>query len=114
MCNYANELYAQYISSYGLFPISYRKSSIPHCCCGVATLYPPALFNAFISKFKKTDITKYINDDDDMFREVLQECRIQPLGLHEKFPCIFHNETCPINGSINNTNWRKAQYYGDV
>lgn len=106
--NYAEELYTTFLK----LPdecIAYRKSKIPFCLCGPATLYPPSLYETFITKFKKHKITNF--QDDGFFANVLKELNKKPIALHDKFPCYFHDEIRPLTGSINHREWISAQSF---
>lgn len=106
--NYAEELYQTYLK----FPndcIAYRKSKIPFCLCGPATLYPPALYETFISKFRRHKIVNF--QDDGFFANVLKELNKKPIALHDKFPCNFHDEIKPLTGSMNYPEWISAQSF---
>ena len=106
--NYAEELYQTHL----LHPdecIAYRKSKIQFCLCGPATLYPPTLFETFLSKFKALHITSY--QDDGFFANILRELNKKPIALHDKFPCHFHDEIRPLTGSMNHKEWLADQSF---
>lgn len=106
--NYAEELYQTYLK----FPndcIAYRKSKIPFCLCGPATLYTPNLYTTFITKFKALKITNF--QDDGFFANVLKELNKKPIALHDKFPCNFHDEIKPLTGSMNHKEWFADQSF---
>jgi hypothetical protein len=106
--NYAEELYQTYLK----FPndcIAYRKSRIPFCLCGPATLYTPVLYNTFITKFRAQKITNF--QDDGFFANVLKEMNKKPIALYDKFPCYFHDEIRPLTGSMNHREWISAQSF---
>ena len=106
--NYAEELYKTFLK----LPnecIAYRKSKIPFCLCGPATLYPPSLYEIFITKFKKHKITNF--QDDGFFANILKELNKKPIALNDKFPCNFHDEIKPLTGSMNYPEWISAQSF---
>lgn len=108
VCNYAEELYQTYLH-YPNKCIAYRKSKFSFCLCGPASLYTPFLFEKFILKFKKLKLTNY--QDDGFFANVLKELNEKPIALCNKFPCNFHDEIKPLNGSLYNKEWKNSQMY---
>ncbi len=107
-CNYARELYNKWLLNKNT-PVAYRKSKIPYCLCGPATIYPTSLYETFINRFKTLEIKSY--QDDGFFCKILQELDIKPIYLFDKFPCVFHDEIKPLTGSMNNKEWFNSQSY---
>lgn len=108
VCNYAQELYEIYLK-HRQSPINYRKSKIPFCTCGPATLYPPSIFNYILHEFEQYTAPNY--QDDGFFTNIFQAIQLQPLSLSDKFPCFFHNETSPLTGSAKVSEWVRDQRF---
>jgi hypothetical protein len=106
--NYAQQLYDMYKITNDR-PINYRKSSIPFCTCGPATLYPPSLFNYILDEFASYSTTSY--QDDGFFADIFKKKNVQPLAISNKFPCYFHDETKPLTGSDKVLAWKRDQSY---
>lgn len=107
-CNYAQMLYNAWDKDKKRV-VNFRKSKIPYCPCGPATLYPPYLFSYFISN---SNLAKQKNfQDDGLFKRLLEKIKKAPFSLSTKFPCYFHDELKPLNGSKNSAEWRLAQSF---
>lgn len=108
VCNYAQELYNVHLKNTHM-PINYRKSKIPFCTCGPATLYPPSLFSYILSEFEQYTTSSY--QDDGFFTNIFQKADIQPLAVSTKFPCYFHDESKPLTGSAKVAEWVRDQRF---
>ena len=96
-CNYAQELYDEWIESkkkLGL--ISFRKSKQVGCPVGCSLFHSPIIGKFYRSEFKKYK-RKNLQDDAFYFL-VYTKHKIPFKALHNDFPCIFHDEIKPING----------------
>lgn len=108
-CNYAQKLYDKWLENKNI-PIAYRKSNHPYCLCGPASIYPPILYNDLLQCFFNMKIVN--SHDDDFVLHYLESKKIKPDFICTKFPCYFHDELEPINGSKKCTRWLKDQCYG--
>jgi len=108
-CNYAQELYNAYLVNKNV-PIAYRKSKYKFCCCGPATLYPIKIYDDLLELFDNIS-KKYEMKDDAFVLEYLKSKDLQPIYLKSYFPCYFHDEINPINGSYKNIEWVKSQKF---
>ena len=96
-CNYAQELYDEWIESkkkLGL--ISFRKSKQVGCPVGCSLFHSPIIGKFYRSEFKNYK-RKNLQDDAFYFL-VYTKYKIPFKALHNDFPCIFHDEIKPING----------------
>ena len=96
-CNYAQELYDEWIESkkkLGL--ISFRKSKQVGCPVGCSLFHSPIIGKFYRSEFKKYKIKNL--QDDAFYFLVYTKHKIPFKALHNDFPCIFHDEIKPING----------------
>jgi hypothetical protein len=76
--------------------------------CGMAcSLFPPSVFDLILKSMK--DNTNL--HDDALFPKVFAENNIRVVGLYDKFPGIWHDETCPLNGTINVPAWIAMQTF---
>ena len=107
-CNYAQELYDIWVK-YKDNPIAYRRSKIPFCPCGPATLYPPQIYPIFLDAFKNYNTSSY--QDDGFFLKILKELNKHPIYVKDKFPCVFHDEISPLTGSTSNSAWFRDQSF---
>ena len=75
---------------------------------GVSTLYPPIYFENLRKNFNfKTWKNK---GDDDYLGMFFNKRKIKIHSLMKpKFPCFFHDEIQPINGSNRNMKWKFLQ-----
>lgn len=108
VCNYAKELYQKWCLNKG-YPVNYRKSSYAYCTCGPATIYPPNLYSSLITEYISNDTDN--QRDDGFFTKVFSKYKIQPTFISDKFPCYFHDEIHPINGSTKVPAWIKSQRF---
>jgi len=108
VCNYAQELYDMYLINKHI-PINYRKSKIPFCTCGPATLYPPSLFGYILHEFEQYTAPNF--QDDGFFTSIFKTANIQPLSISAVFPCFFHDETNPLTGSSKVPEWTRDQRF---
>ena len=108
VCNYAEELYNKWLLD-PQRPVAYRKSNHKYCLCGPASIYPPSLYKELFNKFMQT----YTGSphDDDFVLCFLRDKNITPAHISTKFPCYFHDEIHPINGSQKNTRWINDQRF---
>lgn len=106
--NYADEMYDLWRNNQSC-PISYRKSINTYGLCGPASLYPPSIYQKFIKYF----IQHYEQNgqDDDISCQFLRSINLKPLSCSDKFPCFFHDEIDPLNGSMNVPRWFHAQQF---
>ena len=110
VCNYAQELYELFECNNKNLPIAYRRSKIRYCCCGPATIYPINIYKQLISLYK-TKIIKNNLQDDNFISDFLKKEKIHPVYLSNKFPCYFHDENNPVNGSKKNIMWKNDQRF---
>lgn len=109
VCNYAQELYNVYSKNIDM-PVAYRKSNHPYCLCGPASIYPPIYYVRFLDIFFKKKYTGSPHDDD-FFIAFFKANDIKPLSISDKFPCYFHDELSPVNGSEKNIRWKNDQRF---
>ena len=109
VCNYAQELYDKWLKNKTI-PVAYRKSNHEYCLCGPASLYPPNIYKDAIDNFLSG---KYNGSphDDDFFIKINKIKKIKPVSISDKFPCYFHDEINPINGSDKNIRWKNDQRF---
>ena len=76
--------------------------------CGMAcTLFPPSVYSMILDAVSKNNILH----DDALFPKVFEQHHIQVVGLYDKFPGIWHDETCPLNGTVNMPAWVGMQTF---
>lgn len=104
-CNYAEELYAKWLTN-KKSNISYTISTVtPPYLLGPGTLFTPCLFNIWQFEF-----ARYMGDfvhDDQFHRRISYNAGMKLIGLHTKWPMIFHDEIEPTNGYENNPQWKQ-------
>ncbi len=110
VCNYAQELYELFECNNKNMPIAYRRSSFRYCCCGPATIYPTNIYKQLLDSFKNKKLRNYLQDDN-FISDFLKKNKINPIYYSDRFPCYFHDELKPINGSKSNKNWEKSQRF---
>ena len=109
-CNYAQMLYNLYKTN-SKNPIVYSKLKMTCWTQGISTLYPPIYYQKLIEEFK---YDKWKNKgDDDYLGYFFNSHKIKILSLNKpKFPCYFHDEINPINGSFKKPIWQEKQDFG--
>lgn len=111
-CNYAEMLY-QYYLRYNKNPIVYTKQRKTCWTQGISTIYPPIYYQKLIDEF---NYKKWKNKgDDDYLGNFFNRHKIPILSLKKpKFPCFFHDEIKPLNGSNNCKNWIELQDFKGI
>ena len=108
-CNYAQELYNEYIKTEYRFPIVYRAFNGQYMQ-GPCSLYPPYLFKPLIKNFNYD--TCGVEGDDDYYSKFFIENKIKiHMTKHVKYPCFFANEFCPMHGTKKHPEWIKFSSY---
>ena len=108
-CNYAQELYDEYIKTEYRFPIVYRAFNGQYMQ-GPCSLYPPCIFEPLIKNFNYD--TCGVEGDDDYYSEFFIKNRIKiHMTKHVKYPCFFANEICPMHGTKKHPEWIKFSSY---
>ena len=106
-CNYAQMLY-EFYEKRPNNPVVYTKRKNEQWTQGISTLYPPIHFPGLIREFS---YRKWKNKgDDDYLGNFFNKHKIKICSLNKnKFPCFFHDEIRPINGSNSNLRWKTLQ-----
>lgn len=104
--NFVNELYSIWQTQANSV-ISYTNTHTQFGCCMACTLFPPSVFSMLLNAME----TNHSLHDDALFPKIFMQNNINVIGLYDKFPGFFHDETLPLNGSDNISAWKSMQQF---